>query len=156
MQHTYRIAHQRPHLYWATYRVLSKSLERISKDLQICQNIPYQTTLHWSSYYTRPRKSASLSSSCPTSRVPPKSRLYFRLQWPSQGPEYRVHTTFFKNHFFGLLGPQNVKIRQNLNIDLFHDDNTFPIGKVKINSRVIGSCFLVIIPIGSYLNLHFQ
>ena len=27
--------------------------------------------------------------------------------------------------------PQNVKINQNLNIDFLHDDNTFPIGKVK-------------------------
>jgi len=44
--------------------------------------------------------------------------------------EHRVHTAFFNIHFFGLLGPQNVKIRQNLNNDFFHDDNTFPIGKV--------------------------
>ena len=40
--------------------------------------------------------------------------------------------TFFKIHFFGLLGPQNVKIRQNLEIDFLLRDNTFPIGKVKM------------------------
>jgi len=28
-----------------------------------------------------------------------------------------------------------MKIRQNLNIDFFHDDNTFPMGKVKNNKR---------------------
>ena len=39
--------------------------------------------------------------------------------------------TLFKIHFFGLLGPQNVKIRQNLEIDFLLRDNTFPIGKVK-------------------------
>jgi len=40
--------------------------------------------------------------------------------------------TVFIIHFFGLLGPQNVKIRQNLEIDLSLRDNTFPIGKVKL------------------------
>jgi len=29
---------------------------------------------------------------------------------PATVTEYRVHTTFFKKHFFGLLGPQNEKI----------------------------------------------
>jgi len=38
-----------------------------------------------------------------------------------------------KQHFFGVLGSQNVKIHQNLSIDSFHQDDTFPIGKVKIH-----------------------
>jgi len=41
--------------------------------------------------------------------------------------------TFFIIHFFGLLGSQNVKIRQNLEVDILLRDNTFPIGKVKKN-----------------------
>jgi len=45
------------------------------------------------------------------------------LSSPTTVTAYRVqstvHTTFFKNHFFGLLGPQNVKIHENLNIDSF-------------------------------------
>jgi len=39
--------------------------------------------------------------------------------------------TFFIIHFFGLLGPQNAKIRQNLEIDFLLRDNTF-LGKVKL------------------------
>jgi len=55
------------------------------------------------------------------------------LSSPATVTEHRVHTTFKKKHFFRLLGPQNVKIHQNLNIDFFHDDNTFPIRKEKRN-----------------------
>jgi len=40
-------------------------------------------------------------------------------------------TDIFLIHFFGLLGPQNVKIRQNLEIDFLLRDNAFLIGKVK-------------------------
>ena len=40
----------------------------------------------------------------------------YRIQ-SKECAEYTRH--FFKDHFFGLLEPQNVKIRQNLNIDFF-------------------------------------
>jgi len=41
-------------------------------------------------------------------------------------------------------GPQNVKIRQNLNIDFFHDDNTFPIGKVKTSHRELSVDMIIL------------
>jgi len=127
------MAYQRPHLYWATYRVLSKSLEHISKDLQFMPQHPLincpplDRLLHKTS---KNRISVLVLSHLQSFIFIPLvlSSPVTVTEYTVQSTEYRVHTTFFKNHFFGLLGPRNLKISQNLNIDFFYDDNTLPHG----------------------------
>jgi len=63
-----------------------------------------------------------------------RSRLYFRLQQPSQS---RVHTTLTKKNkkLFRTSGTSKRGKSLQSQHRYFHDDNTFPIGKVNINSE---------------------
>ena len=65
------------------------------------------------------------------------TQLFFELWWPQTRQTHRRHA---KNKLFGLNGPQNVNIHQNLEVDFLSKCNTFSIlriaEKVKTVHRV--------------------
>ena len=127
MQHTYRISKAASILSY-----LPRFIKIVRADFERSEIMPKHPLLNYPPLDL-------LFHKTPTNRISVLVLSHFQnfilfplvLSSPATVIEYRVHTTFFKNHFFGLLGPQNGKIHQNLNIDFFYDDNTFPIGKVK-------------------------
>ena len=73
------------------------------------------------------------------------AQLFFELWWPQtdtqtdRQTDRHTHRRHAKNNFFGLSGPQNVNIHQNLEVDFLSKCNTFSIlriaEKVKRYSR---------------------
>jgi len=125
MQNTYRLSKTAPILIY-----LPRLIKLVRADFERPANVPKHPVINYPPLYRLLHKTPKNRISvlpCPISRVSSESRLHFRLQQPSQS----THDIFL-NHFYGLLGPQNVKIHENLNIDFFHD-STFPIGKVKVS-----------------------
>ena len=65
------------------------------------------------------------------------AQLFFELWWPQTDTQRdrqtdrqrhrQTHRRHAKNNFFGLSGPQNVNIHQNLEVDFLGKSNTFSI-----------------------------
>jgi len=131
MQHTYRISKAAP-----IFSYLPRFIKIVRADFETSANMPKHPLINYPPMYRLLHKT-------PKNRISVLVFFHIKsfiliplvLSSPATVTEYTVHTIFLKNHFFGLLGPRNVKINQNLNIDFFHDDNTFPIGKVKMHSQ---------------------
>jgi len=106
MQHTYRVSKAVPMLSYLPRFI--NSLQRISEDLQICQNIKTSPInylpLHPLLLTTLKNRICVLVMSHIEFHLNPTCTFVFSNR-------NREHTHFFKNLFFELLELQNVKIR---------------------------------------------